>query len=129
MLISFFILLKFETNRYCSCFIVFIAILCFQSYDKLWFCCKFLVSYCSLLVYESTINFCVFDLYLATLLNSSIGPWWRRKWQPASVFLPGESQGQRSLVGCRLWGCTELDTTQVMQQQQRFMGSQRVGHD
>ena len=35
---------------------------------------------------------------------------WRRKWQPTPVFLPGESQGQRSLVGCRLWGSTELDT-------------------
>ena len=29
---------------------------------------------------------------------------WRRKWQPTPVFLPGESQGQRSLVSCRLWG-------------------------
>ena len=35
---------------------------------------------------------------------------WRRKWQPTPVFLPGESQGRRSLVGCRL-------------------GSHRVGHD
>ena len=44
-------------------------------------------------------------------------PWvgkipWRRKWQPTPVFLPGDSQGQRSLVGCRLWGRTELDTTE-----------------
>ena len=38
---------------------------------------------------------------------------WRRKWQPTPVFLPGESQGWGSLVGCRLWGCTELDTTEV----------------
>ena len=38
---------------------------------------------------------------------------WRRKWQPTPVFLPGESQGQRSLVGCRLWGHTELGTTEV----------------
>ena len=30
---------------------------------------------------------------------------WRRKWQPTLVFLPGESQGQRSLEGCHLWGC------------------------
>ena len=37
----------------------------------------------------------------------------RRKWQPTPVFLTGESQGQRSLVGCRLWGRTELDTTEV----------------
>ena len=29
---------------------------------------------------------------------------WRRTWQPTPVFLPGESQGQRSLVGCHLWG-------------------------
>ena len=29
------------------------------------------------------------------------------------VFLPGESQGWGSLVGCRLWGHTELDTTEV----------------
>ena len=36
---------------------------------------------------------------------------WRRKWQPTPVFLPGESQGQRSLVGCHLWGRTEFDTT------------------
>ena len=35
---------------------------------------------------------------------------WRRKWQPTPVFLPGESQGQGSLVGCCLWGCSELDT-------------------
>ena len=36
-----------------------------------------------------------------------------------SVFLPGESQGWGSLVGCCLWGCTKLDTTEVMQQQQQ----------
>ena len=33
--------------------------------------------------------------------------------QPTPVFLPGESQGWGSLGGCRLWGCTELDTTEV----------------
>ena len=36
---------------------------------------------------------------------------WRRQWQPIPVFLPGESQGWGSLVGCRLWGRTESDTT------------------
>ena len=44
---------------------------------------------------------------------------WRRKWQPTPVFLPGESQGQRSLVGCCLWGCTESDMTEATQQQQQ----------
>ena len=38
---------------------------------------------------------------------------WRRKWQPTPVFLPGESQGWGSLVGRRLWGPTESDTTEV----------------
>ena len=33
---------------------------------------------------------------------------WKRAWQPTPVFLPGESHGQRSLVGYSLWGCTEL---------------------
>ena len=42
-------------------------------------------------------------------------PWvgkipWRRKWQPTPVFLPGESQGRGSLVGCRLWGHTQSNT-------------------
>ena len=31
---------------------------------------------------------------------------WRRKWQSTPVFLPGESQGRGSLVGCRLWDRT-----------------------
>ena len=44
---------------------------------------------------------------------------WRRKRQPTPVFLPGESQGQGSLVGCCLWGCTESDTTEATQQQQQ----------
>ena len=43
---------------------------------------------------------------------------WRRKWQPTPVFLPGESQGWESPVGCRLWSSTESDMTEVTQQQQ-----------
>ena len=42
---------------------------------------------------------------------------WRRKWQPTPVFLPEESQGWGSLVGCHLWGHTESDTTEVTQLQ------------
>ena len=38
-------------------------------------------------------------------------PWWRN-WQPTAVFLPGESHGQRSLVGYNPWGGIELDTTE-----------------
>ena len=44
-----------------------------------------------------------------------------QEWQPTPVFLPGESQGRGSLVGCRLWGRTESDTTDETQQQQQHM--------
>ena len=37
---------------------------------------------------------------------------WRRKWQPTPVFLPGESQGQGSLVAA-VYRVTESDTTEV----------------
>ena len=47
------------------------------------------------------------SLWLFTFMH------WRRKWQPTPVFLPIESQGCGSLVGCRLWGCTESDMTEV----------------
>ena len=46
---------------------------------------------------------------------------WRRKWQPTPVFLPGKSQGQGSLVCCRLWGHTKSDTTEATQQQQQIL--------
>ena len=53
-------------------------------------------------------------LEIPSKLMMSLLSSWRRKWQPTPVFLPGESQGWRSLVGCRcLWGCTELDTTEA----------------
>ena len=45
-------------------------------------------------------------------------PWvrkisWKRAWQSTPVFLPGESQGQRTLVGYSPWGRTESDTTEA----------------
>ena len=49
----------------------------------------------------------------ATMRSQRSDTTWRRKWQPTPVFLPGESQGWRSLVGCRLWGRTESDTTEA----------------
>ena len=48
-----------------------------------------------------------------TRLSDSTFTHWRRKWQPTPVFLPVESQGRGSLVGCRLWGHTESDMTEV----------------
>ena len=55
----------------------------------------------------------------ATSLSLFTFMYWRRKWQPTPVFLPGEFQGQRSLVGCHLWGCTESDTTEATWRQQQ----------
>ena len=48
----------------------------------------------------------------------SFRPWvgkipWRWAWQSTSVFLPGESRGQRSLVGCSPWGHKESDMTEA----------------
>ena len=45
-------------------------------------------------------------------------PWvgkipWRTVWQPTPVFLPGKSQGQRSLAGYSPQGRKESDTTEV----------------
>ena len=37
----------------------------------------------------------------------------RRRWHPTPVLLPGKSHGRRTLVSCRLWGCTESDTTEA----------------
>ena len=50
---------------------------------------------------------------LSTSLSLFTFMHWRRKWQPTPVFLPGESQRRGSLVGCRLWGHTESDTTEA----------------
>ena len=50
---------------------------------------------------------CATSLSLFTLTH------WKTQWQPTPAFLPGESQGQRSLMGCCLWGCTESDMTEA----------------
>ena len=73
----------------------------------------------------------IYDYYCTPLMKQEITLWKRNtllepflltstqdlaqrgKWQPTPVFLPRESQGQRSLVGCRLWGRTESDTTEA----------------
>ena len=49
-----------------------------------------------------------------TMVSSPITSWEidGEKWQPTPVFLPGESHGQRSLVGYSPWGHKESDTTE-----------------
>ena len=78
---------------------------------------------------NSVIHWESWDLYpadtrgLIVSLQSSLLSWsphllfspmhWRRKWQPTPVFLPRESQGLGSLVGCHLWGHIESDSTEA----------------
>ena len=57
----------------------------------------------------------------ATSLSLFTFRYWRMKWQPTPVFLPQESQGQGSLVGFRLWGRTDSDTTEATFQQQSHL--------
>ena len=45
---------------------------------------------------------------------------WRRDWLPTPVFLPGESHGQRGLVGYSPWGHKESDTTE-QEREELFM--------
>ena len=51
-------------------------------------------------------------------IRDRFDPWvgkipWRRKWQPTPVFMPGESHGQRSLVGYSPRGHKESDLTEA----------------
>ena len=53
-------------------------------------------------------------------MRRGFNPWvvknpWRRVQQPTPVFSPGESHGQRSLVGYSSWDCKELDMIEVTQ--------------
>ena len=53
-----------------------------------------------------------FLLFSVTLIPNCKSLRGRRQWQPTPVLLPGESHGQKSLVGCSPWGCEESDTTE-----------------
>ena len=61
----------------------------------------------------TNLNFLSLNFAILIIMCLGIDLFWRRKLQPTPVFLPGESQGRRSLVGCGLWGRTESDTTDV----------------
>ena len=51
--------------------------------------------------------------WATSLLLFTFMHWWR-KWKPTPVFLLGESQRWRILVGCHLWSCTKLDTNELL---------------
>ena len=54
----------------------------------------------------------IVDTWIGTEFSGDERPW-RREWQPTPVFLPGDSHGWRSLLGCNPWGRTESDTTEA----------------
>ena len=57
----------------------------------------------------SPLFFCLFVCFLNTPTSTLI---WRRQWQPTPKLLPGESHGQRSLVGYSPWNLEESDMTE-----------------
>ena len=75
--------------------------------------------------------------YICQCRRYRFDPWarkilWRRKQQPAPVFLPGRSRGQRNLVGYSPWGCKsvghDLETKQEQQSEsERFINGLRLG--
>ena len=64
------------------------------------------------------LNFGCFELlsFLFIILHIYVGRhrYRRRQWHPTPVLLPGKSHGWRTLVGCRLWGHIESDTTEQL---------------
>ena len=52
---------------------------------------------------------------------------WRRAWHPTPVFLPGESDGQRSLAGYSPQRLKELDMTEVTQHARTWLGQGQGG--
>ena len=60
---------------------------------------------------NSEINLKIFIYSYCLCLEYCSPTVWRSQWQPTPVLLPGESHGQRSLVGCSPW-VAKSDTTE-----------------
>ena len=52
--------------------------------------------------------------YWLSILHMVMHVFWRRRWHPTPVLLPGKSHRQRNLVGCSPWGCWESDMTEQL---------------
>ena len=61
---------------------------------------------------------CQFDPWVRKIL-------WRREWQSTPVFLPGESHGQRSLVGYSPWDHKELDMSATITTTKLMLSAER----
>ena len=76
-------------------------------------CCKISGVSCTInLLVTITLGVRFIKLYCLDISHSFKRKYWRSNWQPTPLFLPGESQGQRSLLGCSPWGCEESDMTE-----------------
>ena len=90
--------------------------------DSFWFSCTFIWALFSSLTTSFIKQLPTWDyVYLIQLWHQFLDTYtyymskcayWRRKWQPTPVFLPGKFHGQRSLAGYSPWGCKELDMTE-----------------
>ena len=63
---------------------------------------------------------------LPAVRDPGFDPWvrmipWRRDWLPTPVFLPGESHGQRIMVGYSAWG--HKSRTQLSDERERCQQS------
>ena len=104
-----------ENIVYPSCvFFIFIIVV----FISVW---SFIHSKCVIifnLLYSSTFLLNSLNIFTIITLNTLLHillistSLWRRKWQPTPIFLPGESHGQRSLVGYSPCGHKELDMTE-----------------
>ena len=56
----------------------------------------------------------IYVLYIYIYIYIHTHIYWRRRWHPTPVLLPGKSHGRRSLVGCSPWGHEESDTTEQL---------------
>ena len=81
---------------------------CKSSSQYVWKCPLPWILYDTIVVFSALINEKCSHILVCIQLK-----WGRRQWHPTPVFLPGESHGRRSLVGCSPWGRTESDMTEA----------------
>ena len=63
------------------------------------------------------------------ILETGRQTYWRRKWLPTPVFLPGQFHGQRSLVGYSPWGCKESNMTEQLTHTHTHTGQRPCQHE
>ena len=73
---------------------------------------SFMIDWFDLLVIQGILKSFLQHHNLKASILWCLAFFWKRKWQPTPVFLPGKFHGQRNLVGCSPWDCKESDTTE-----------------